>query len=70
MKKLVMLVALFLATTTLVNAQQTPAKAEVKKEVRNVKHAKHKVAREEKAETKKMEKAEVKAEAKKVEVKK
>ncbi len=56
MKKVLMLAALFLGTTAMVNAQATPAKAEAKKEVRHAKHAKKHA--EKKAE--KMEKAEAK----------
>jgi hypothetical protein len=60
MKKLLMLAAVLLGTTAMVNAQTEPAKTATSKEVKSAKHMKHSKA------DKKMEatKAEAKAEAK------
>jgi len=66
MKKIVMLVALFLGTSLMVNAQTEPAKASSKKEAKEVKHAE----KEKKAAEKKEKKAEKKAETAKTEAKK
>lgn len=41
MRKVLIMAALFLGTTAMVNAQTTPAKTETPKEVKHAKHAKH-----------------------------
>lgn len=48
MKKVVMLVAIMLGTSVMVNAKTTPVKTPQTKEVRMEKHAKHRKARAEK----------------------
>lgn len=42
MRKVLIMAALFLGTTAMVNAQTTPAKTETPKEVKHAKHAKKK----------------------------
>ena len=68
MKNVLMLAALVLGTTTMVNAQEKPAaaKAEVTKEVKHAKHAKHAEKKAEK-DAVKMEAPKAKAEATKME---
>ncbi|MFV8324302.1 hypothetical protein [Flavobacterium sp. ZS1P14] len=48
MKKVVMLVAIMLGTSVMVNAKTTPVKTAQAKEVRMEKHAKHRKTRAEK----------------------
>lgn len=64
MKKLLMLVAVLLGTTAMVNAQVQPAKTTTTKEVKAVKHAKR-VKKAKKVRAAKEEQAEMKAAAKK-----
>lgn len=60
MKKVLMLAALVLGTTTMVNAQTTPAKTETPKEVKHVKHAKKKAEKKAEKESEKKEGAKLK----------